>query len=94
MHKPQSGVPLPETSRPGSGRRKYPFETMEVGEMFFAPNKKRNTLAAHTSARGKQLGRKFAVRELFMAKDSDGVWQPCEEDDEGATLGVGVWRTE
>jgi hypothetical protein len=88
-------VPIPPTIRPNArGRRKkYPFEDMEVGAMFFVPGKEKNTLGTHVSLVGKELGRAFVTRLTYMRKIK-GEWQLCEPDEQGATLGVGVWRTE
>jgi len=95
MHKPQANIPMPETDRGGaSSKKKYPMDTMKIGEMFFVPRKRRTSMATHTSTRGKQLGRKFATREIHMREGDDGQWEPCEPDDEGAVRGVGVWRVE
>lgn len=85
-------VPIPKTIRPQGGRaRKYPFETMEVGEMFFVPNKTRNTMSTHASTVGKKLGKKFATRLTTMVETSTG-WKPCAPGYPGAVVGVGVWR--
>lgn len=85
-------IPKPVTSQHGGGRRrKYPFPTMGVGEMFFIPHRKKNNMTAHASAVGKQLGKKFATRLTYM-RDVDGTWEHCEPEDEGAIHGIGVWR--
>ncbi len=91
----QSDVPLPKKMRSAQGARprKYPFEQLEVGQMFFIDDKKRNTLNTYFSNVGKKLGRKFAARMLHMRQDGD-IWVPCAPDDAGATLGIGVWRME
>lgn len=89
----QKAVPLAKVARIGTSlRRKYPFEELEVGEMFFDPDHKKNKLTTHASATGKKLGRKFKTRLCYMV-DCDGLWTLAEEGDEGAVLGVGVWRT-
>lgn len=95
MHTVIKNVPLPSTAanRKHRGRRrKYPFETMEIGDMFFIPGREKNNMTTHASAVGRQLERKFATRLVYMCKDKDGEWQPCSQDDKGATLGIGVWR--
>lgn len=87
-------VPLTRVRRPGVGpERKYPFETMKVGEMFFLAERERNTMVPHASATGKKLGKKFATR-MCHCRLVKGVWTPCEPDEKGAVQGVGVWRTE
>lgn len=89
----QKKVPLPDTLRLNKpARRKYPFDQMEVGDMFFVPNKDKNTLATHASTVGAATGRKFSTRLTYMCMAHDG-WTPCESDEAGAVLGVGVWRT-
>jgi len=94
MHEVQKDVPIPKTIRTAPpARRKYPFDKMEVGDMFFVPDKTKNTLATHASTTGKKLGRKFVTRLVFMKEGLDG-WTPCEQDEEGAVQGVGVWRVE
>lgn len=94
MHEPIKNIPLPSAvaSRRGKGRpRKYPFETMEVGDMFFVPNRTKNNMTTHASAVGSKLGKKFATRRIYMTKE-DGQWRSCESHEEGAIMGIGVWR--
>lgn len=91
---PTQKVPIPKIRRPGAGaKRKYPFETMKRGSMFFIPNKEKNTMVPHASATGKKLGKKFKT-QLCYCKRVEGVWMPCEPDERGATIGIGVWRVE
>ena len=60
MYEVSKNVPIPKTARPGpSPRRCYPFEDMEVGDMFFIPNKSKNTFTTQASTAGKLFGRKF-----------------------------------
>jgi hypothetical protein len=100
MHTPMKNVPIPSpVAARGDGsnrRRKYPFDTMEVGEMFFVPDRARNNLTTHASAVGRQLERKFATRLTYMKPTGDdgNPWEPCDPDDPDAHLGIGVWRTE
>lgn len=89
----QKKVPLPKAMRPATtSRRKYPFDEMDVGDMFFVPHKEKNTLATHASAVGVTLGRKFRTRLTYMKETREG-WVPCAADDKKAVIGVGVWRT-
>lgn len=94
---PIKNVPLPSAvvARVGGGRRrKYPFETLDVGEMFFVPDRVKNNITTYASAVGKKLGRKFATRLMHMrptGKD-DSPWEVCAADDPLACLGIGVWR--
>ena len=95
MFKLQSNVPLPRTIRPTARgrRRKYPFESMQVGQFFFVPDKTRQQLYGHVHEVGKQLKMKFSTRVCYM-RQVNGEWQICDQNDTNATLGVGVWRTE
>lgn len=94
MHEVQEGVPIPKITRAGAAkRRKYPFEDMAVGAMFFAPGKTAASLGTHASKVGSALGRKFSVRSCTM-RQVDDAWQLCEPEDKDAVDGVGVWRVE
>ena len=86
----QKGVPIPKKARIAP-RTKYPFEDMEVGDMFFVPGKVRNTLSTHASTVGKALERKFRTQLCWMTESFEG-WKVCEKDVKGAVLGIGVWR--
>lgn len=91
----QRNVPPPATRTlaPDDGRKKYPFERMQVGDFFFVPGKTRNTIRTYFSTAGAKHVMKLTSK-LIHARLIDEVWSPCEETDEGATLGVGVWRVE
>lgn len=95
MLKLQSNVPVPRTIRPSARgrRRKYPFESMKIGSFFFVPGITRDQIYGHVWSVGKQLGVKFTTRLAYMRQVGE-EWQPCDQNDMGATLGVGVWRTE
>jgi len=86
-------IPLPVARRDNAARRKYPFEAMEVGDMFFVPYKTRNTLYTHASNVGKETGRKFATRMTQMLPAENGTWVPTAPRTKGAVRGIGVWRT-
>lgn len=87
-------VPIPSVDRSNQPRKvKYPFEAMDVGDMFFVPNKTKNTMAIYASFQSRKLGRKFSTRLTHMVHLDDG-WVPCAPDDMGAVQGIGVWRTE
>lgn len=94
MYAVQENVPIPKVvrNRPPV-RRKYPFHTMTVGQMFFVPERTKNTLATHASSVGRKLGRKFLSRLTWMVQQG-GAWQPCGEHEIGAVYGIAVWRTE
>jgi hypothetical protein len=95
MYEVKKNVPRPKVTRPQrAARRKYPFEKLEVGDMFFVPNKSKNTLATHVSTTGKSLGRKFATQLITMTRTRDGSWELCDATHPSAVTGIGVWRTE
>jgi len=71
--------------------RKYPFDTLRVGDMFFVPDRNKNNLTSHASTVGSKLGRKFVTRLTTMTMTSDG-WKSCSPDTKGAVRGIGVWR--
>lgn len=95
MFELQRNVPIPPVNRSGRTprRRKYPFESMKVGEMFFVPNKTKNTLNTHLAAVSKQLGHKYRSRLTFMRQGEDG-WELCDPQHPAAVQGIGVWRDE
>lgn len=94
MHEVQKNIPIPKVMKvTPSTRRKYPFEDMEVGDMFFVPGKSKNTLTTHASTVGKALGRKFITRLTHMVETVEG-WQQASADAKNAIQGIGVWRTE
>ena len=50
-------IPVPKAIRNvPDAQRKYPFQTMAVGDMFFVPDREKNTLSAHVSAVGRKIG--------------------------------------
>lgn len=82
-------LPKPEPVR-HAGHPKWPWATMKVGEMFFVPDKERNTMTALAWSSGKRLGRKFSTRMVHMRKGQivDGTINYKVKP----TLGIGVWR--
>jgi hypothetical protein len=70
--------------------RKYPLDTMEVGDWFFVPGKERNTIYSHVSTMGKRLGRKFSTRLCWMYFDRK--WIECTPNSDNAEKGVLVQR--
>lgn len=92
-HIPVPTVRVSKTERPRA--RKYPLDTMEVGDMFFVPHKTKNELTTYISAAGRQLDRKFTTRLVYMAPGRKaGTWVIAEDTTPQAVLGVGVWRTQ
>lgn len=94
MYSVQKNIPVPKPQRmtPGS-RRKYPLDTMDVGEMFFVPHKEKNSISTHIAASGAALGRKFVTRLTCMVETKRG-WKLATPDTADAVRGIGVWRTE
>lgn len=88
------GVPVPEINRrPKTGRRKYPVETMTVGQMFFEPGRTAKSMSAYISRITKDLPGKFTARHCcVLMQDGKPVEVPPGTD--GAIEGAGVWRLE
>jgi hypothetical protein len=89
----QDNVPIPPIKHNTPRKRKYPFEEMPVGGMFFVPGAKRASIGTHVSKVGKELGKKFSARACHM-KRVKGSWEVCDPFDKSSVEGVGVWRTE
>ena len=107
MFKVLKGIPLPKTNRGDLPPRqsKYPYALLDIGDMFFIPNKTKNTLSTHTSTIGKKLDKRFSTRLTYMKfvdadgdlveqDNENGFWAASKEGEEGAVLGIGVWRVE
>ena len=62
MIEPTSAVPIPDDMPRAKGSKKYPFETMAVGESFLAPGVKPASFMGYASVQGKRLGRIFRCR--------------------------------
>lgn len=88
----QRNVPPPRRQPVTDKRKKYPFETMQIGDFFFVANKKRNSIRSYFSAAGKQHGIQLTSRLIHARKNDVGEWEECPADTPGATIGVGVWR--
>lgn len=80
----EKGIPIPAIERV-ERKRKYPLDTMAIGESFFVPGTKASSMHAcitrfHKATKGKkdQGSKKFCVRTVT----EDGV------------AGARVWRTE
>jgi hypothetical protein len=70
-------VPIPRHGNTGRRSSPYPFLEMQVGESFFVPNGKRNTLAHYATHFRYTVGKTFTVR----------AWE------ENGARGFRVWRT-
>lgn len=84
-------IPVPVAVRQKPVPRKYPFDELNVGEMFFIPNRTKNNISTHASTVGKLLKRKFATRLTYMVQKNHG-WVLCSPDAKDAVQGIGVWR--
>jgi len=67
----KSAPPLPP-AKPYRAR-KYPLDTMEVGDWFFVPNKTTESLGSHVHTTGKKLGRKFSLAKGMNGNGVHGV---------------------
>lgn len=94
MLKISKNIPIPKAIRPASpSRRKYPFDELEIGDMFFVQDRPKNNLTTHASTVGRKLGRKFETRLCVMHQLRNGTWEPCDASHPKANLGIGVFRT-
>lgn len=88
------GVSLPSAMQIAANeRRKYPFHKLAVGDMFFVPERTKNTLSTRSSTIGKKLNAKYKTRMLYMRKNDQNQWEHTVATDPDAILGIGVWRT-
>lgn len=91
----KAGVKLPtvEDTRHKTPR-KYPFDTVKVGESFFVPDKASNVFATYAARQGKALGRKFRTQTIVMRQDlQTNEWELCKAGAPGAKRGTAVTRT-
>lgn len=72
----RKNIPLPTAVREGFAKpSKYPFATMDVGDMFFVPDAKKS-FSSLASAAGKRLGRKFSTRAVTdNGVEGIGCWR-------------------
>lgn len=92
MHEIIRDIPADMPRRKAVKGRVYPYEQLAVGDMFFVANRPKNNLMTHTSNMSKRLGRKFSTRHVWMCKVND-QWVSCNQGDNGAVLGIAVYRT-
>jgi len=94
MLKITKGVPLPPHRAHGGGRTsKYDFAGMEVGDVILVPERPTMSLRPYVSRRGKELGRTFTVRLVWLKDTPRKGWVVVNKDTPGAVQGVGIWRT-
>ena len=76
MFEIRKNVPVPASTREGFRKpSKYPFTSMEVGDMFFVPGAKKS-FSSLVSANSKRLGRKFTVRSVTNGEVAGmGCWR-------------------
>lgn len=95
MQPVHKNIPIPIPVRTRGMCRKYPFDTMGVGDMFFVAGKIENTLKTLAWKSGQRLHRKFTTRLCFMREVSrHGIkcWELCDPAHPRAVQGIGVWR--
>lgn len=98
MFKVQKGVPIPAVDRVSKQRRRFPIDTMEVGDMFFVPGRTTRSVVAYICRITKGRPEKYSARHCWMKTkrilgSTLTEWIACTPEDAGATEGVGVWRT-
>ena len=92
--KPGSRLPTVEENRYVTPR-KYPFDTIQVGESFFVPDRTADQFGTYASRQGKQLGRKFRSQTIVMRQDlQTNEWEPCKPGQVGSKRGTAVTRME
>ena len=90
--KVKPGVELPPARRAGRAR-KYPFDTLAVGELFFVPDQTTANLTTYASLQGRKLGRKFRTQMAIMRQDLEtDEWEVCQAGAPGAKNGVAIER--
>jgi hypothetical protein len=67
----QSNVPPPRRRPVVDRRKKYPFESMQVGHFFFVPGKTRNSIRTYFSTAGKQHGIQLTSKLIHARKGVD-----------------------
>ena len=73
--------------------RKYPFDEIGVGEIFFIPDKTASEFATYASKQAKILDRKFQTQTMTMRRDLEtDEWEPCKPGSPGSKSGVAVTR--
>ena len=84
-------IPFPEPKREYP-RRKYPFEEMKVGDMFFVPRGSSRSISSYASSVGRNLDKKFATRSVLAIYTTLG-WTITEDPKARKVVaGIGVWR--
>ena len=74
--------------------RKYPFDTIKIGESFFVVDKTATDFSTYAGRQGKLLGRKFRTQTMVMRQDlSTNEWEPCKPGMVGSRQGTAVTRT-
>lgn len=94
MFKVRHGGSPPDVDRRRKvGRRKFPVETMKVGDWFLVPHRTTRSVSAYVSRITKDLTGKFITRAAWMV-EKDGDWEVADEHAAGAVSGAQVWRME
>lgn len=94
MLKVYDNVPLPPINRtPKALPRKYPLDTMKVGQMVFVAGRGYKSLSAYISRISKNVPGRFAVRSCWVVVRDDKLVE-VPEGTPDAIQGSGVWRVE
>ena len=92
--KVKAGVKLPTVEETKNRTpRKYPFDTVKVGEIFFVPDKTADKFSTYAARQAKLLGRKFRSQTIVMRQDlQTNEWELCKSGAPGAKRGTAVTR--
>lgn len=63
-----SAVPFPENEK-----FKYPWASMEIGDSFVFPTRKRGSVASSATKYGQRTGTKFAIRKI--SGEESRIWR-------------------
>lgn len=84
---------MPEPAAATKVRYKYPFRTMEVGELIFVPDMTTMQMSSYAGAVGRKLGRKFRTQTAHMRQDLQTYeWEPVRAGSVGSRKGVAICR--
>lgn len=65
------GIPIPNAGC-GHGRKRYPWDKMEVGDSFLHESEKPSSVSGQASMAGSRLGFKFSTRKT---EEGYRVWR-------------------
>ena len=85
-------LPTPEEARYKTPR-KYPFDKLKVGGIFFVPDRLATSFSTYAARQGRLLGRKFRSQTITMRQDLEtDEWEMCKPGSPGAVRGTAVTR--